>query len=582
MMQYLKIIVSISLLLSLSFHSFAGKKTKKKKGKAKQEQLSKSEELAIQALFIDANKAKILEDFQEAVNKFEKVVRLDPNNATAFYELSLLFFKSKQYDVALKYINEAVEKDDSKNKWFLILQAEIYNKKGDNKKAAESYSKLLNYYPEEIDYYFELAFQHIKSDDYKAAMHTYESLEEIIGFNENTIIQKQRLYIQMDDFDNAIREINRLIDSDPSNPQFLQILAELYRTNGMKAEEEKTYKKIMELEPNNPYALFNLADIKYNAGDIEAYMQYLQKAFESKEVDIDTKIRVLFPYLTNPRIDSTEHGNAMKLVEIASKVHPESAKVWAIYGDFAYQADKVELAKENYKKALENDNSVFEVWQQLTFILSDQQDYDALLETTDKALELFPSQSILYLFNGIALNQKKKYQEAIDIFEAGKDLVINNSALKAQFYSSLGDAYNSLKKYADSDKSFEAALELDPKNSYVMNNYSYYLSLRKENMNRAKELSKKSNELEPNNVSFQDTYGWIMYQMGNYKEAEEWIKKALDNGATENAVILEHYGDILYKLGQNVPALEYWKKAAMHGSESELIHKKIMDKKLYE
>lgn len=582
MMYRSKNIVWIFFLLALPMLSFAGKKDKKKKSKNSKEQVSKSDEIAVQGLFLEATKAKMLEDFQEAVNKFEKVVRMDPKNAAAFYELSMLFYKSKQFEVALNYINEAVDVDDSKNKWYLILQAEVLNKLGDNKAAVESYTKLLEYYPDEIDYYFDLAYQQIKSDEYKEALKTYEALEEIIGFNETTIIQKQRLYIQMGDMENAINEINRLIESDPENPTFYQLLAELYHTNKMKDEEEKTYQKIMELDPENPYALFNMADIKYNAGDHDAYMQYLKRAFGSQIIDVDTKIRVLFPYLTKPNIDSLERSDAIELVKIAEQTHPKNAKVQAIYGDFCYQNGDYDLAREHYKKAIEYDNSVYEVWQQLAFILSDQQAYDELIEVTDDAIELFPSQAILYFFNGMAQNQKKNHQEAIDIIEAGKDLVVNNTALKSQMFATLGDAYNSLSKYEESDESFENALKLDPDNAYVMNNYSYYLSLRKENLDRAKELSAKSNELEPNTISFQDTYGWILYQLEDYTNAEEWIKKAVDNGGGDNAVILEHYGDVLYQLGKNEEALKYWKKAAMNGSESKLINKKIVDQKLYE
>ncbi|MEX2588627.1 MAG: tetratricopeptide repeat protein [Chitinophagales bacterium] len=582
MINQSKYTIWIFFLILIPLIAFGGRKDKKKKKNKKEQQLSKSDKVAVQSMYLDATKAKILEDFQEAVNKFEKVVRMDPGNSAAFYELALLFYKSKQYEEALKYINEAVKTDESKNKWYLILQGEINAQMGNNKAAAETYSKLLEHYPKEIDYYFELAFQQIKSEDYKAALKTYEALEDIIGFNENIALQKQRLYIKMDDLESAIVEINRLIDMDPENPEYYHALADLYRTNKMPEKEVEVYKKIMELDSDNPFALFNLAEIKRKEGDREAYMEYLKKAFRNEEVGEDTKIRVLFPYLTNPETDTLERKEAMELVEIAAEVHPQSAKVFALYGDFYYQDNKLDKAREKYTRALENDNSVFEVWQQLFFILSDQQDYNELLERTDNALELFPNQAIIYFFNGMALNQQKKHQEAVDILEAGKDLVVNNKALKSQMLATLGDAYNSLEKYPKSDEAFEAALELDPENSYVMNNYSYYLSLRGENLERAKELSKKSNDLEPNTVSFQDTYGWILYKMKEFNEAEKWIKKAIDNGGEDNAVILEHYGDILYKLGKEEEALQYWKKAAMNGSESDLINKKIADKKLYE
>ena len=116
----------------------------------------------------------------------------------------------------------------------------------------------------------------------------------------------------------------------------------------------------------------------------------------------------------------------------------------------------------------------------------------------------------------------------------------------------------------------------------MLNNYSYYLSLRKLNLDKAEAMSKKCNELEPNNNSYQDTYGWILYQMKKYDDAKVWVGKAVDNGGRNNGTLLEHYGDILYQLGNKDEALKYWIDAKKAKGTSELIDKKIADKKLYE
>lgn len=153
--------------------------------------------------------------------------------------------------------------------------------------------------------------------------------------------------------------------------------------------------------------------------------------------------------------------------------------------------------------------------------------------------------------------------------------------LLAQFYATIGDAQNQLKRYAASDSAYNKALELDPNNVYVLNNYAYYLSIRNTDLERAERMSKKTNDLEPDNNSYQDTYGWILYQMKKYDDAKIWVGKALENGGRSNGTLLEHYGDILYQLGDKENAIKYWEDAKKAGA-SELIDKKIMEKKLYE
>ncbi len=148
-----------------------------------------------------------------------------------------------------------------------------------------------------------------------------------------------------------------------------------------------------------------------------------------------------------------------------------------------------------------------------------------------------------------------------------------------EYYSNLGNAYNAIKNYVKSDKAFDDALKVNPDDASVLNNYAYFLSLRKEKLEKAEKFSRRSNELSPNNRSYIDTYGWILYQLGKYSEAEAWLSRAAKMGA-KSAVLIEHYGDVLYKLGKTEEALTNWKEAKALGGGSEFLDKKIADKKL--
>jgi Tfp pilus assembly protein PilF len=94
-------------------------------------------------------------------------------------------------------------------------------------------------------------------------------------------------------------------------------------------------------------------------------------------------------------------------------------------------------------------------------------------------------------------------------------------------------------------------------------------------------MAKKAVSLDPESASFQDTYGWVLFMQGKYKEAGEWILKALNNKEEPSAEVMEHYGDVLYKLGDATQALQYWQKAKQKGKGSDLLEKKIADKKYY-
>jgi tetratricopeptide (TPR) repeat protein len=94
-------------------------------------------------------------------------------------------------------------------------------------------------------------------------------------------------------------------------------------------------------------------------------------------------------------------------------------------------------------------------------------------------------------------------------------------------------------------------------------------------------MSAYSNKLDPDNGSFEDTYAWILFELGEYKEAKIWQEKALKSDRA-NATLLEHFGDILIKLVKIDKAIEQWKKAKEAGSDSKTIDQKIATKSYIE
>ena len=175
---------------------------------------------------------------------------------------------------------------------------------------------------------------------------------------------------------------------------------------------------------------------------------------------------------------------------------------------------------------------------------------------------------------GVALVQLKQYDKAVKVFMKAEKMSSDAPQLKAQIYSNLGDAYHSLNKDAESDSSYEKSLKLDPESAYVLNNYSYYLSVRKANLQRAKQMSAYANKLDPDNDSFMDTYAWILFQLGEFKEARTFQDRAVLKNP-RNPTLLEHYGDILIQLGDKDKAVEFWRKAKEAGSDSKTIETKI-------
>ena len=545
------------------------------------EKLKKVNSKDYQNTFFNGLRYKILGDHDKALEYFSDCIRMNGNEPTPMYESAILYFNNGQFDQAQFFIESACQIDPN-NKWFQQLLATTYLENRQYGKAIISFTKLLKLEPKNKDWHFELASAYLLNNQARKAIKVYDELEKHIGPLGLLFQQKKQIYIEIGDKLGAIKEVEKWVESEPRNLEALNELSELYLLSGKQAKAIQTLEKSLELKSDNASAFIMLSDLYRNNKEPDMSFDYTKKAFGSLDLGIDIKMRLLLNYYDWTDTDTLLLSKAYTLIDILSETHPNDAKPFTIAGDYYYRDDNLEAAKTNFLRAAELDPSRFPIWQQLMIISFDLKEYEEVITIGESVQELFPSQPISYYFVALAYMQDKQYSSAIEQLNTGKLMVIDNPNLLAQFYASLGDAHHAQEETKESDKAYEKSLEIFPENTYVLNNYSYYLSLRKKKLEQAAQMMKLCVELSPDQPSYEDTYAWIFYQMKDYQNALVWIEKAISSGGNTSPTIVEHYGDILYQHFRKEEALQQWKIAQELGSESEFLDKKIADKKLYE
>jgi tetratricopeptide (TPR) repeat protein len=530
--------------------------------------------------FIDAMTEKIRGNYQEAINLFEASLKYNPKNAAAMYNLSGLYDISGRTLPALELSKKAVQ-IDSDNQWYLVQLAYLYNRNLLYKESIQTFEKLIKKFPKDIDNYYPYTEVLLKNNQYDKAIETLNELEKIMGYDEQLVFNKYRLYAQMKKYEEAIIEIEKLIEHDPSDISNYGIIAEIYLEMKNTPKAMEYYEKMLAIDPNNGMVHLSLSDYYNSQGNDARSLEELKLAFGSPTLEIDTKMKILLDYYYRPGDDAFKK-ETYELLDLMEKAHPDNAKPYAIYGDFLMAENKVSEARDKFRKAISLDKDKFIIWNQLLTIEAQLKDDQALYDESKEALELFPTQAQFYYFNGYAAFQLQKYKEATESLEAGRALLVDDKELEVEFLQLLGDAYHKLKEHELSDEIYEKALKINPENVYVLNNYAYYLSERRIKMDYAEKLAEKCNMIAPAQSNFEDTYAWIFFLQKKYADAEKWMKKALDHGGNSSGVLLEHYGDILFHLDKTDEAVEYWKKAKEKGGNSPVIDKKINDKKYYE
>ncbi len=574
------------LLLAFALASCASKKetgSAAAKDKVVYRTLTENERMEVDFLFFNAQKEKLIGNFGVAENLFLEIIKRDPGNALAYYEVGRTSIARQQFDRALEYSSKAAQMDP-KNEWYLRLKVDLLRQTGRLEEAIPVLRQLVLLVEDKESVLFDLASVQAEAKQYSEAIKTFNQLEARTGPSPELADQKRQLWMKLGKTDKAIEEIRKLVDLNPQNTEFRLYLGQLYFEKGDYESARKHFEEALRVEPENGKILLALADVYRAQKNTDKAFSYLQSAFTKTELDVDLKIQVLLTLFGEMEKNPTAKAQALALGQEATRLHPEEPKTWAMYADLLYHSGNTAEAKNAYKQAITTDkgNQKYTVWQQYLLALLDVQDFEGLSTEADKAVSLFPNQALPYFLSGLAKNQLKAHGAAVEVLRTGVFYVGSNRELEASFYTALGDAYNELGRFEESDENYSKTLKIQPDNALVLNNWSYYLSLRKSKLDLAEEMIKKAVKIEPKNPSYLDTYAWVMYQQGKYKEALEWMELALAQAGDDKATLYEHYGDILYRLGNEIKALEYWRKAKAAGMQSDFIDRKIAEGKLYE
>lgn len=541
--------------------------------------LSGEDSALVREKFFNGLRAKTISRVGESEAYFKEVIQIDPRNDAALYELASIYHDQEENTSAEKYARDAVTVN-STNKWYWLLLADIYKKNRNYEQLSLVFSDLIHLDPTNADYYFDKANALYLLNKNKEAEGIYNDIEKKFGISNELISGRQRLYQKTGSVDKATAEAEKLIKANPTDIRNYLSLSEIYEKAGNTAKAVEILENAKTVNSSNPFLNLSLYDLYNRQGKTEAAFTELKQAFRNPALRPEPKIGILvslFPKLKNAETQQL----ALELGKILTETHSGEAKAFALNAELLYQNNKLNEAQANLRKSLELNNQTYASWEQLLRIGLGKSDYNAVIKDGEEALTIFPNQAPLYYYTAVAYLQTQQQVKAISYLKNAVALEVEDKEFLSQIHSSLGDAYHSQKKHKESDEAYEAALAANPNNFYVLNNYAYYLSLREEKLSKAAEMALKANELKPNNASFEDTYAWVLFKQKRFVDALSWLERALSRNAS-SGVLLEHQGDILYNLGRKTEALEKWQKAKQMGLKSDILERKINEKRYIE
>lgn len=528
--------------------------------------------------FMNAQKEQMTGNEERAFDLFKKCTNIDPEQATPFYKLAELSMKRRAWKEAIEYNQQAL-KIDGGNRWIILQQARIFEANREYDLAANSYERLTELVPGDLSNFENAANLYSMAGKYDAAIKVYDKEERRYGIKETTIRQKVRLYQLLKKQTKAEAEIQKLIATYPNEMKYRGLLAEFYLYTNDKEKAAAVYMLVLEKEPSAGWAHFALSKYWDEKGEHQKAFDALKKAFSDEQVQVKEKVNALRPYHDNSE-NNTGKQEALELAELLCKTHPNDASAHMAYAMLLYKHKKYSEARGHWQQVLLIEPNNAPAWHQTISCSIELKEYNRAAGDCEKAIETFPEVYDFYLLGCLSYMEQNQFKQAIEKAKAGLESGVEDSETRTRLLASWADAANHLKNYKQSDSLFEKALELDSQSTFLLNNYAYFLSVRKDKLEKAAEMSKITITKEADNPTYLDTYGWILYQQGKYDEALPFLEKAVGL-MKENAEVNEHYGDLQYRLGNIQQALIYWNKALEQDSSKKLLlEKKIREQKI--
>lgn len=543
--------------------------------------LSAEQQRKYDYFFLEAMRMKGKNEYDAAFGLLQHCLDINPTASSALYEISQYYMFLRQVPQGQVALEQAVAFAPD-NYWYSQGLVSLYQQQNELDKAAALLEKMVTRFPSKQDPLFSLLDIYSRQEKYNDVISTLNRLEKRLGKNEQLSMEKFRIYLQMKDDKKAFQEIESLVQEYPMDMRYQVILGDVYLQNGKKQEAYDAYQKVLAVEPDNPMALFSMASYYEQTGQKELYQQQLDTLLLNKKVTSDTKISVMRQVIAeNEQSSAKDSTQVIALFDRMMKQDMDDPQIPMLYSQYLLSKNMEQEAVPVLEQVVDLDPTNKAARLMLVSAAVKKEDYKQIIKVCEPGIEATPDALELYYYLAIAYHQAEQGDSVLSVCNRALEHITPDTRKEviSDFYSIMGDIYHTKKQMTEAYAAYDSALVYNPSNIGALNNYAYYLSVERRDLDKAEEMSYKTVKAEPNNSTYLDTYAWILFEKGNYAEARIYIDNAMKNDGEKSDMIVEHCGDIYFMTGDAEGALKYWKKALEMGSESKTLKQKIEKKK---
>lgn len=531
--------------------------------------------------YLEAIRLKQAGDYDVAFDLLQHSLAINPHDASALYELAQYYLYLKQPERAEAALEQSVAAAPD-NYWFAQALSQIYLQQNEADKATALLEDMVERFSTRLDPLYSLLEIYNRQEDYDRVLDVLNQIEQRTGKNEQLSLEKFRIYLRKGDNKRAFGEMENLVAEYPKDLRYRVVLGDVYLQNGKKDEARDIYQQVLAEEPDNAMAMYSLAGYYEETGQDSLYQQQLDSLLLNRKVTTDVKSNVMRQLIIR---NEQAGGDSLRIITLFDRImqqDPDEPDLPMLYAQYLLSKGMNQQSLPVFKRVLDIDPTNTAARMTLLGEAVRQKDYKGIVNLCEAGIESNPDMLEFYYYLAFGyIQEDNRTDDVLSTCQKALAHVTSESKKEvvSEFYAIMGDTYHTKGMTEQAFAAYDSALVYNPDNIVVLNNYAYYLSLERRDLDRAEEMSYRTVKAEPGNATYLDTYAWVLFEKGNYAEARLYIDDAMKNGGGESSGVAEHCGDIYYMTGDVDGALKYWKQAWDMGIRTDVLKEKIEKKK---
>lgn len=415
-----------------------------------------------------------------------------------------------------------------------LIYAEALAANGLSEKALQLMRDYLQRHPDAIDARLELALLLVKCNRFEEAE---KILLAITGKERTSMVDyyHARALIGMQRNDEAVEHLKAAIRENPTFTEAILELAYIYERRSDYAKARALYERLLKRNVSPDKIVLRLISLSLRMKQPEKALSYVKFGPDNDAFRITAA--GLF-------MEERHYLQAEGLLKQVAASGRAAADVYLLLADLSFEQRR-NLAQAcqwlDKVPAEEGDRALLLRAQ----LYAQDNQWDKALEYLRQGVAAYPDQAIFGLMEIRMLYARDKKEEAWKAAEQARNRWPADEDI-AFIYGSMLDEQG---KKKEALAVMEQIIRDHPKSHAALNYVGYTLAEQGRDLDRALELLRRADELDPNQAYIIDSLAWAYFKKGNMDEALKEIRRAVAGGGSIDPAIWEHYGDIAARAG---------------------------------